>query len=108
LWHYLSAQEVYTFTFYNQPKKQFRMNKIKWTLLSLAILLSIGGAFATRPQHKANGMVYYWNGFLYAPVAGQIGVDYICEGEANVCTYVFIPSTQTYQPLNIGDYTPAQ
>ena len=84
------------------------MNKIKWTFLSLAIFLSIGGAFATRTQHKTNGMLFYWNGLGYIPVNGQIGVDYICEGSVNVCTYLFNPSTQTYNPYNIGDYTPAQ
>ena len=84
------------------------MNKIKWTFLSLAILLSIGGAFATRPQHKTNGMLFYWNGLGYIPVNGTIGQDYICEGDLNVCTYIFIPSTQTYQPYNTGNYTSGQ
>lgn len=84
------------------------MNKIKWTFMTLAILLSVSGAFASRTHHKAFDSLYYWNGSTYVPVAGQQGVDYECVGGANICTYDYSPITQTYTPYNAGNYTPAQ
>ena len=52
------------------------MNKIKWTILTFAILFSIGSAFATRP--RANfGSLYYWTGSGYA-LAGTEGMNYVC------------------------------
>ena len=70
--------------------------KIKWTILTLAILFSIGSAFATRPR-AAFGTLYYWTGSGYA-LAGTLGVNYVCETSADVCTYT----------LSGGVYTPYQ
>lgn len=84
------------------------MNKIKWTLMTLAIVFSIGGAFATRshpPKDVENGL-YYYNGFGYIPVDGNQGQGYLCINLANVCTYFFNSSTQTYNPYTVGSYTP--
>jgi hypothetical protein len=84
------------------------MKKIKWTLMALAIIFSIGGAFATRP-HPPKGVeagLYYYNGSVYVPVVGNNGTGYICTGTANTCTYFFDSSTQTYNPYNTGNYTP--
>ena len=53
------------------------MNKIKWTILTFAILFSIGSAFATRPR-ATFGTLYYWTGSGYAP-AGTLGINYVCE-----------------------------
>ncbi len=58
--------------------------KIKWTILTFAILFSIGSAFATRP--RALSTLYYYNGSGYVP-AGTLGVNYVCETSPNVCTY---------------------
>ena len=62
------------------------MNKIKLTILSLAVLLSVGGAFAARSRQPSQG-IYYWNSSRYMP-AGTLGLNYWCATpSANVCTY---------------------
>ncbi len=82
------------------------MNKIKWTILTFAILFSIGSAFATRP-HANFGTLYYYNGSGYSP-AGTLGITYVCETSSNVCTYtygggVYTPyqTSSNYTPLGI-------
>lgn len=72
------------------------MKKIKWTVLTFAIVLSIASAFATRPQPLQSGL-YYWNGSGYV-AAGQMGVNYVCETSSNICTYTY----------SGGVYTPYQ
>jgi hypothetical protein len=65
------------------------MNKIKCLIMTLAILLSIGGAFATRPHFDCRTDVqYYFNGAGYNP-AGKLGVNYNCQSSPNICTYTF-------------------
>jgi Family of unknown function (DUF6520) len=79
------------------------MKKIKWTILTLAILSSIGGAFASRP-HALSGL-YYFNGETYMPVTGQLGVTYVCEASTDVCTYTY--SQGVYSPYQTAStYTP--
>jgi hypothetical protein len=79
------------------------MNKIKWTILTFAILFSIGSAFATRP-HAAFGTLYYYNGSGYLP-AGTFGVNYVCETSSNICTYTL--SGGVYTPYQTSaNYTP--
>jgi len=69
------------------------MKKVKFIFIALAILLSIGGAFATRPSLDCRfSPQFYWNGAGYSP-AGQIGVDYICAQAGGVCTWVQSGST---------------
>jgi len=63
------------------------MKKIKWTLLSAAILFSIGSAYTTRPGFDcSNDTQYYYSGGSYFP-AGEEGVDYTCQAGSNTCTY---------------------
>jgi hypothetical protein len=79
------------------------MKKIKWTILTFAILLSIGGAFASRPHHF-QGSLYYWNGSSYQP-AGTMGVNYVCTTTTSVCTYT--RSGGVYTPyMTASSYTP--
>jgi hypothetical protein len=79
------------------------MKRIKWTIMTFAILLSIGGAFASRPHHF-QGSLYYWNGSSYQP-AGKLGVNYVCESSASVCTYTF--SNGVYTPyMTLSSYIP--
>jgi hypothetical protein len=79
------------------------MKKIKWTILTLAILSSIGGAFATRPHALVSGL-YYFNGEGYLP-AGTLGITYVCETSSNICTYTY--SGGVYTPYQIqSNYTP--
>ena len=69
------------------------MKKIKISLMTLAVLISVGGAIAGKPHNF--GTLYYWTGSTYMP-AGTLGVNYVCETSASVCTYT----------LNNGVYTP--
>ena len=87
------------------------MNKIKWTILTFAILFSIGSAFATRP-HALMGTIYYWTGSGYAP-AGTEGVNYVCETSSNTCTYTYsngqyIPYVNGATYTSIGVTTPTK
>jgi Family of unknown function (DUF6520) len=87
------------------------MNKIKWTILTFAILFSIGSAFATRPH--ALGTLYYYNGEGYLPVSGTMGVNYVCETSSDVCTYTYSGGVYTpYQTLSsyvtLGATTPSK
>ena len=87
------------------------MNKIKWTILTFAILFSIGSAFATRPR-ATFGTLYYWTGSGYAP-AGTLGINYVCETSSDVCTYTYSGGVYTpYQTLSsyvtLGATTPSK
>jgi hypothetical protein len=78
------------------------MKRIKWTILTVVILFSIVGAFATGPQHYQS--LYYNNGSQYLP-AGVMGVNYVCEESASICTYSY--SGGVYTPYTTGaTYTP--
>jgi hypothetical protein len=77
------------------------MNKIKWTFMTLAIVLSVGGALAFRPHHAKVDSLYYFNGSSYIP-AGIYMEDYICQQSANVCTYAF--DGISYTPYMQGSY----
>ena len=51
------------------------MKKFKWSVLSLAVILSVCGAFATRPHFDCSNMSqYYLSGGVYLP-AGTEGVN---------------------------------
>ncbi|MDO6432275.1 DUF6520 family protein [Flavitalea sp. BT771] len=78
------------------------MKKIKWTLMTLAVGLSIGGAFATRLHQDCLGATqYYFNGGYV--LAGRMGIDYICNTpSSNICTYYKVGST--YTPCCWGNY----
>ena len=63
------------------------MKKIKGMLLSSAIILSVSGAFATRPQYDCSTETqYYLSGGTYL-LAGTEGVDYTCVSGSGTCTY---------------------
>jgi hypothetical protein len=64
------------------------MKKVKFVLIALAIVLSIGGAFATRPALDCRFYPqFYWTSGGFVP-AGQEGVDYICAQAGGVCSWV--------------------
>jgi hypothetical protein len=80
------------------------MNKIKWTILTFAILFSIGSAFATRP--RAYQSLYYYTGSGYA-IAGEEGVTYVCETSSSTCTYTY--SDGEYMPYQTNStYIPVE
>jgi hypothetical protein len=99
-----TASQALEYHIYNQ-QTQFSMKKIKWTILTFAILLSIGGAFASRPHALVSGL-YWYNGTEYL-AAGQLGVTYVCESSPNTCTYTY--SGGVYTPYQTASsYTPIQ
>lgn len=78
------------------------MKKIKFSLMTLAVLISIGGALASRPGNF--GTLYYWTGTTYMP-AGTLGVNYVCTSSTSVCTYTL--SGGVYTPFQTAStYTP--
>ena len=63
------------------------MKKFKWSILSLAVIVSICGAFATRPHFDCSNLTQYmYLGGVYTP-AGTEGVNYVCTQGSGVCTY---------------------
>jgi hypothetical protein len=83
------------------------MKKIKFMIMTLAIALSIGGAFATAPRLSTDcqgATQYYFNGNYV--LAGRLGIDYICNTPSSaVCTYYKVGST--YTPCMWGTYCTA-
>lgn len=79
------------------------MKKIKWILLSSAIILSVSGAFATRPQFDcSNDTQYYLAGGTYN-LAGTEGVNYVCSQGSGTCTY-YTEDGVTFYPCQPGTY----
>jgi hypothetical protein len=80
------------------------MKKIKWAIMTVAVLVSIGGAVASRlNQNCTYAPQYYQVGLGYVP-AGTMGVTYICELASQTCTYYIVGGT-TYVPCQAGAYT---
>ncbi len=82
------------------------MKKIKLSIMTLAILLSIGGAFATSPRQTQACQAatqYFYNGSYV--LAGRLGVDYLCQTSPQVCTYYKVGTT--YIPCMNGVYCTA-
>lgn len=82
------------------------MKTFKVFLITAAIVISIGGAFAFRP--KQDGCLYVTN---YRQVAGGyqqvgvLGVDYICWDYPGTCTYYKPnPGEEIYLPCRPGVY----
>jgi hypothetical protein len=64
------------------------MKKVKLAFITMAILLSIGGAFATRSRVDCRfSPQFYKVNSSYVP-AGQEGEDYLCQTGPGVCTYI--------------------
>ena len=72
------------------------MKKIKWMIMTFAILLGVGGAMATRLHQDCKyDDQYMYNGFGYV-YAGKPGIDYTCVDGGVVCSYYFDVPSQTY------------
>jgi hypothetical protein len=79
------------------------MKKFKWSILSLAVIFSICGAFATRPHFDCSQMTqYYFAGGVYSE-AGTEGVNYICTSGTGTCTY-YTNNGQTFFTCQEGSY----
>lgn len=82
------------------------MKKMKWTIMCLAIIISVCGAFATKPKFDCTqAQQYYLSGETYMP-AGIYGIDYICEAGSTTCTY-YTTNGINYFSCQLGTYTPA-
>jgi hypothetical protein len=85
------------------------MKKWKLLFISIAIVMGIGGAFASNSSSKCAPCSYanqyiLWNGTYV--FAGEEGVDYGCVGGAGVCTYYKPGLGSPYMPCQYGFYTP--
>lgn len=83
------------------------MVKIKVAFISIAVILAIGGAFATRPRAICEEQTQYFKwGSIYLP-AGQYGVHYVCIGSAGICTYFKPLPTEPYGyvPCRTGTFS---
>lgn len=79
------------------------MKKVKLIFVATAILLSVGGAFATRAHMDCRfAQQYIQVGSGYEPV-GTEGINYTCEYQpASTCTWVQVGSN--YQACQTGVY----
>ena len=79
------------------------MKKLKWSLMSAAVLLGLGGAFTTRPHFDCSNMTqYYYAGGVYSQ-AGVEGINYICTEGTGICTY-YTPDGLTFFECQAGTY----
>ena len=84
------------------------MKKIKVAMISMAILLAVGGAFATQEDPAcASAPQFYRIGFNTYLEAGELGTDYTCLTDIGVCTYYRpapITNPNFYVPCRNGFY----
>ena len=79
------------------------MKKFKWSILSLAVIISVCGAFATRPHFDCSNMTqYYFAGGGYNN-AGIEGLNYTCAEGTGTCTYYTLDGV-TYHQCQPGSY----
>jgi Family of unknown function (DUF6520) len=80
------------------------MKKMKFLIMTLAIVLSIGAAFASRRSLDCRTATQYYSvGSGYMP-AGTEGVSYVCETGGATCTYYLVGLT--YTPCQTGTWIP--
>lgn len=82
------------------------MKKIRWFLMSVAIMTAVGGAVAASTQAPCTiQQQYYRFAGQYFP-AGGYGVEYYCFNGAGICTY-WKPNPANpngYVPCRLGAY----
>ena len=79
------------------------MKRIKITIMTLAIIFSIGAAFGTKPPQDCTASTQYFQSGGNYLNAGVMGVNYACVGTIGVCTYT--KSGNTYTGCQAGTYT---
>jgi len=84
------------------------MKKLKLTLIVIAVVASIGGAFASKSRCAAcqYSQQYYRFGSGYLP-AGEFGYDYACAQITGTCTYYQpdpVNQPNYYEPCRSGAY----
>jgi len=77
------------------------MKKVKWTLMSLAVIISVGGAFANRVHNQScsTDTQYYYAGGVYSD-AGVEGTNYVCDAGSGTCTYYTTDKIHYYSCQN--------
>ena len=79
------------------------MKKWKVIFISVAIVVGIGGAFAS---NKKDGICVYYNQYRYFMGTyvdvGEEGVDYACVGGAGICTYYKPSPSSPWLPCHYG------
>lgn len=84
------------------------MKKWKVIFISIAIVVGIGGAYAS---YKQDGICsfyiqYRYTGGMYVQIPGEQGLDWDCVGGVGVCTYYKTSPSSPYLPCHYGVYTP--
>ncbi|MBO9204687.1 MULTISPECIES: DUF6520 family protein [Niastella] len=83
------------------------MKKWKLILVSAAVAVGIGGAFASTKQSQMCPYYTQYRIFMGGYVeAGEDGVDYACVGGSGVCTYYRPSLSSPYLPCRTGAYYP--
>jgi hypothetical protein len=84
------------------------MKKWKVIFISIAIVMGIGGAFAS--DFKEGLICGYYEQYIYMNgtyvLAGEQDVDYACVGGVGICTYYRPTLLSGYLPCHFGIYTP--
>lgn len=83
------------------------MLKIKLCLISIAVISSLVGAFASKPKALCQTQPQYYKfGNSYLP-AGDYGVDFVCSSGAGICTYYLANpyDPNSYAPCRTGNFT---
>jgi hypothetical protein len=76
---------------------------VKWIIMPLAIIVSVCGAFATRPHFDCtNSVQYYKSGSSYIQ-AGTMGLNYTCTTGIGACTYYTTDGIHYFQ-CQVGVY----
>jgi hypothetical protein len=83
------------------------MKRVKLAIMAAAILLSIGGAFATKIHQDCRyAQQYVYTGSGYMPITGELGTTYYCVDVPGTCTYNLVAAGYAacqaggYQPIN--------
>jgi hypothetical protein len=83
------------------------MKKIKFVIISTAIVCAITAAFASTrvkaPCDYATQYRYYNGSYI---LAGEYAVDYYCVGTLGVCTWYKPWPTSDWTPCKSGTYLP--
>ncbi|AXY74370.1 hypothetical protein D3H65_10445 [Paraflavitalea soli] len=79
------------------------MRKIRIIMLSMAVVVAMGGAMATSSKAPCSSLPQFFkNGNNFYP-AGIEGFDYVCEfGHFSTCTYYYDSVSATYKPCKSG------
>jgi|GEM_PF-869122 len=80
------------------------MKKLKVLFISIAIVMGIGGAFAS---YKQKVICEYYNQYRYTggawvQVVGQQGLDWDCVDGVGICTYYKPYPSSPFLPCHVG------